>query len=471
LRRLATGGTSDVLLACTEGPGGFGRVVVLKVLLREFQNDERFVQMFLREAAAYARLTHPAIVRLYDFFAERERLVLVLEYVDGVALNKLHTLLRAGGQHLDDSASMFIAWRLFSALWAAHSARDSLTGEFGPVIHRDVNPSNVLIPWDGHVKIADFGMAKVSGLDRDAAAGLLKGTFGYVAPEQARGDHVTVRADVYVGCVLLWELLAGRRAIVRAGRPESDLAAAMAVPSFPALAALRPDLPRVLLDAVACGLGTNPDGRAITAEDVCNVLRTVADLDEGRRSLVETLSALRPPATEEELAVTTSHPQTVITPVTASVAEPGVASHRPVSLSGAVGQPAASVILWISAIVSAVALCTAVAVRAWPRPRVSGGHAMASPVTLSVTAPPPAAVWSAAAAAPAPPASEVPESTSGTITVPVSRVGHRVWIDDHVVGEAPGRYAVTCGAHTVRVGSQGDTRHVVVPCNGDVPVQ
>src|SRR5271167_4106079 len=100
LRRLATGGTSDVLLACTEGPGGFERVVVLKLLLRQFRDDKRFEQMFLREAAAYARLTHPAVVRLYDFFAERERLVLVLEYVDGLPLNKLLALLRGAGGRL-----------------------------------------------------------------------------------------------------------------------------------------------------------------------------------------------------------------------------------------------------------------------------------------------------------------------------------------------------------------------------------
>src|SRR5271155_1675698 len=84
LKRLATGGTSDVLLACTEGPGGFERVVVLKLLLEQFRADARLERMFLREAAAYARLSHPAIVRLYDFFSEEGRLVLVLEYVDGL---------------------------------------------------------------------------------------------------------------------------------------------------------------------------------------------------------------------------------------------------------------------------------------------------------------------------------------------------------------------------------------------------
>src|SRR5271156_3146585 len=93
IRRLATGGTSDILLACAEGPGGFERVVVLKTLLRQFRQDARFESMFFREAAAYARLSHPAIVRLYDFFAAEGKLVIVLEYVDGLPLNRARVLL------------------------------------------------------------------------------------------------------------------------------------------------------------------------------------------------------------------------------------------------------------------------------------------------------------------------------------------------------------------------------------------
>lgn len=469
LRRLATGGTSDVLLACAEGPGGFQRVVVLKLLLRQFRHDGRFERMFLREAAAYARLSHPAIVRLYDFFAERDRLVLVLEYVDGLPLNRVYALLRGVGGRLDDAASLFIAWRLFSALAAAHCAKDPLTGEFGPVIHRDVNPSNLLVPWDGHVKLADFGMAKVSGLPDDGPAGLLRGTFGYVAPEQARGGEVTVRADVYVGCLILWELLAGRKAIVRTARFDGDVDRGMSVPSFPALATLRPDLPRVLLDAVASGLGTNADGRGLTAEDMSNVLRTVADLDEGRRSLVEALSALRSSAAGEHLVGTTPPPQAVITPVTPSASERKPSSHRPVSLSGQAPPQGAGVALWLAALAT-LGLCLALGFRLRPHTGPASVTASAATAVPAVTAAASLAPSAAASTAPSAPA-EGRDATSGTITVPASRAGHRVWIDDHLVGEAPGRYAVSCGAHSIRVGSQGDLQRVDVACNGDVLVR
>ena len=309
LHRIATGGTSDVLLARAEGPHGFARVVVLKLLLPEYRHDERLERMFATEAAAYARLSHPAIVKLFDFFSDSGQLVMVLEYIDGVALHKLRALLRADGTRLDDRASLFLAARVFGALSAAHAARDPQSGEFAPVIHRDVNPSNVLIPWDGHAKIADFGIAKVAGVDGDRTqAGLVKGTYGYMAPEQARGEPVSVAADVYAATLLVWELLAGRKAIMRGGGSDLDVLRAMAEPTFPALSALRPDLPRPLIDAVAVGLQPDPDKRTIHAEEMVQVLRSCADLEVGRQQLVEALDVVRPPSLHDDMATTVTGP-------------------------------------------------------------------------------------------------------------------------------------------------------------------
>ncbi|HEY8087664.1 MAG TPA: serine/threonine-protein kinase, partial [Polyangiaceae bacterium] len=336
VRRLATGGTSDVLLARAEGPHGFERVVVLKVLLQQFREDEKFERMFAREAAAYARLSHPAIVKLYDFFSDAGQLVMVLEYVDGLPLHKLRALLRPSGKPLDDRASMFVASRIFGALSAAHSARDPATGEFSPVIHRDVNPSNVLIPWDGHVKIADFGIAKVAGISGDTQAGFIKGTYGYMAPEQVRGEAVTVRTDVYAACLLFWELLAGRKAIVRGSSSDLEVLRAMAEPKFPALAALRPDLPGPLLDAIERGLQPDPDRRAITADELFGALRAATNLDAGRRVLIDALAGVRPAATPEDLAITTSRASVLPVPRAPDSAEATIPNQ--VALRGAPSQ-------------------------------------------------------------------------------------------------------------------------------------
>ncbi|HEX8792527.1 MAG TPA: serine/threonine-protein kinase, partial [Polyangiaceae bacterium] len=300
VRRLATGGTSDVLLARAEGPHGFERAVVLKLLLQQYRDDQQFERMFAREAAAYARLSHPAIVKLFDFFSDAGQLVMVLEYVEGLPLHKLRALLRKP-RFLDDPAAMFVGARIFGALGAAHSARDPQTGELAPVIHRDVNPSNVLIPWDGHVKIADFGIAKVTGVDNDKTqAGFIKGTYGYMAPEQVRGETVTVRTDVYVASLLLWELLVGRKAIVRGSGTDLDVLRAMAEPAFPTLAALRPELPKPVLDAIDRGLERDPEKRDIDAEEVASALRAACDLEQGRQRLVDTLGAIRPPSYHDD---------------------------------------------------------------------------------------------------------------------------------------------------------------------------
>jgi serine/threonine protein kinase len=197
LRRLASGAASDVLLARAEGPHGFQRVVALKILLAKTKADPDFERHFAAEASAYARLSHPAVVKLYDFFAADGQLVMVLEFVDGLPLHKLRAMLAIAGERIDDKAALFLGLRIFSALAAAHGARDPATGEFAPIAHSDVNPSNILVPWDGHVKLGDFGIARAAGLQSDPRSGFIKGTYGYVAPEQVTGDGATLSADVY----------------------------------------------------------------------------------------------------------------------------------------------------------------------------------------------------------------------------------------------------------------------------------
>ncbi len=300
IKRLATGGTSDVLLARAEGPHGFERTVVLKRLLSEHQEDPEFARMFTREASAYSRLSHPAIVRLFDFFTAQRQLIMVLEYIDGVSLARLMQATIGSGRTLDDRAALFVASRVFDALAAAHAARDPETGDFAAVIHRDINPSNVLIPWDGHVKLADFGIAKIVGTEGDTKTGVggIKGTYGYMAPEQVTGDRVTVRTDVYAASLVLWELLAHKKAIQSDKLPEMEILRAMAEPNIPSLEALRPDLSPVLREAVARGLEPNARNRTISAEEMVSVLREhMTSLDDARNALVASLGPLRRGAT------------------------------------------------------------------------------------------------------------------------------------------------------------------------------
>ncbi len=292
VRKLATGGTSDVLLAKAEGPHGFERLVVLKLLLPEYTHDADVKGMFAREAAAYARLSHPSIVRLYDFFANDEQLVMVLEYIDGPPLSRLRGMLKAVSQQLDDATAIYVASSLFAGLAAAHGAMDD-GGEPAPVIHRDVNPSNILVPWDGNVKLADFGVAKVTGASHQSSVGLIRGTFGYMAPEQVKGETVTPRADVYAGAIILWELLTKRRAFIRGALPEIEVLRELAEPRIVSIDVLRPDLDRSVRDAIKRALEPRGERRTITAEEMASILRSVVSEGEGRETLAKALALVR----------------------------------------------------------------------------------------------------------------------------------------------------------------------------------
>jgi serine/threonine protein kinase len=498
MRPLATGSTSDILLAREEGPHGFARVVVLKVLLPRFRDDEGYGRLFAREASAYARLPHPAVARLYQLLSDEGELALVLEYVEGLALNKLRAELHRVGDRLGDQASMFIAFRLFSALSAAHSARDPLSGEFSPVIHGDVNPSNMIVPWDGYAKLIDFGSATLSGIGGVAQATLFP--HPYWAPEQARGHEVSPRSDLYSASLILWELLTGRRAMTRGRESNDELRRALADRSLPSLAALRPDLPRSIHDIVARGLRIDPDRRDVFAEDACAVLRAAVDLGRARTALAEGLAGMRFASIEDTHLATTPNlsrygPLAKPSPPPPPVQYP---SDRPVVLAGppiiATGRSpwGAGVFAWrrsprvfawrrspAFALLALAVGCAGLLLRRGPAkgpadtapspiatfPRPALAAASREPAASEIPSAP-------SAAAPAAASSAVdPAPTRATITVPASRAGHRVWVDGRLVGQSPATFVVRCGAHAVRVGSHGFVQQIEVRCGTDVVVR
>ena len=238
VRRLGFGRTSEVLLATRLFPGNFERRVVVKRLLARWENEPERQAVLAAEALAYARVAHPAIVQLFDFFSHDGHLALVLEYVDGLSLARLLERKRARREGVSDRVAFFVGSRVFAALAAAHAARDPRSGEETPVVHRDVSPANVLVPWDGFVKLGDFDLAKVVGVSGDTRGGLMKGTYGYMAPEQVTGDPVTPRTDIYAGCLVLRELLLGHPAFSEE-LPELELLRAMAEPRLAPIESMR----------------------------------------------------------------------------------------------------------------------------------------------------------------------------------------------------------------------------------------
>jgi serine/threonine protein kinase/ABC-type branched-subunit amino acid transport system substrate-binding protein len=206
------GGMSDVYLAVTEGTEAaarFQKLLVIKMLKPELSEDSEFVAMFLNEARLAARLNHPNVVQTIEVGEAGGRYFLAMEYLEG---QPLHRVLRNNDARarlgLDMRLHMLI--QALAGLHYAHERRD-YDGSPLDIVHRDVSPANLFVTYDGHVKLMDFGIAKARDSNSETRVGVFKGKAAYVAPEQARGETVDRRADVYSVGVVLWELLTGRR--------------------------------------------------------------------------------------------------------------------------------------------------------------------------------------------------------------------------------------------------------------------
>ena len=199
---------AEVFLAKKQGAEGTYKVLVLKRILPTHGGSRRFRSMFIEEARLATRLNHPNVVQVYELqdFGD-EGLLLAMEYVEGFDLGRLVSASRSKGTRVPPWVAAWIVAEAGKGLHYAHEKRDE-AGQPLEIVHRDVSPQNILLSLDGGVKIADFGIASARFLAEEQ--GVLKGKFGYMSPEQARGENVDRRSDLYALGVILWEILAGR---------------------------------------------------------------------------------------------------------------------------------------------------------------------------------------------------------------------------------------------------------------------
>jgi serine/threonine-protein kinase len=488
VRRLGFGRKSEVVLATRKFLGDFERTVVVKRLLSRCADDPERQDVIAAEALAYARVSHPAIVQLFDVFSHEGHLALVLEYVDGLSLTNVVEGLRARRERLGDRAALYIAGRLFAALAAAHSAKDPRTGEITPVIHRDVSPANVLVPWDGFVKLGDFDLSKVIGVSGDTRGGLMKGTYGYMAPEQITGEPVTPRTDVYAGCLVLRELLLGRPAFDER-LAELELLKSMLEPRLAPVETLRTGVPRRLANALARGLVPDANHRSISASEMVEVIRSYVDMEQAHAELVSRVQRLRPGSSAASRAAQPSSSSSArasrpsLRPSSAPLVTPpafptpramtisNVDSLRPVE-EGASVPPVRSRTRSLSVI--GVATFVAVFVVVFGVATfLQSPHGQAGGASVAAQPPPPEPSASLAGATVVPTAAVAPPApTFGTIVPPVAARHHRMWVDGELVDLAKDpTLKVSCGPHVVRVGSSGAAQSIDVPCGGRVTVR
>jgi serine/threonine protein kinase len=213
--RIGKGGMAEIFLARAQLEAGISRLVVVKQIHRHLSEDPAFSKAFVDEAKLAAGLRHGNIAQVLDLgrseAVDGALLYMAMEYVEGLDLNQLLRRLSKGRVSLPLEHALLIVREVLVALDVAHRATGPDGAPLG-LVHRDVSPSNVLLSFDGEVKLCDFGIAKATGAASEAGdGGRIVGKSAYMAPEQARGEGIDARADVFAAGILLWELCAGRR--------------------------------------------------------------------------------------------------------------------------------------------------------------------------------------------------------------------------------------------------------------------
>jgi eukaryotic-like serine/threonine-protein kinase len=285
LQKIASGGMAEIFRARRTGVAGFEKIVAVKRILPHLSHDPSFVQRFVDEARVAAGLAHPNIVQIYDLGRVGASYYIAMEYVDGADLRTILRRLRDHAERFPIGLAVLVASRLAAALEHAHG-KNGAEGQPLEIVHRDVSPPNVLISFEGSVKLTDFGIARAAIRVAVTEKGELRGKLMYMSPEQASGQRVDHRSDIFSLGVVLYELLTDQRPFF-AG---SDLSLLEAVRrgSFTPAAALLPAIPARLDAAVSWALRKEPAERPANAGEL-------------RRALEETLAELGSPG-EPELA-------------------------------------------------------------------------------------------------------------------------------------------------------------------------
>ncbi|MET0342394.1 MAG: serine/threonine-protein kinase [Polyangiales bacterium] len=299
---LGRGGMARVYLALMAGPAGFSKLLVIKVLRDDpdavLSGVSDRLQMFWEEARLAARLSHPNIVQTHEVGESNGRYFIAMEYLDGQSYSALLThVLR---DTIPRAEHLRIVAEVARALHYSHTLR-SYQGESIGVVHRDISPHNVVLTYDGQVKLVDFGVATTEDPEHVTRVGVIKGKLDYIAPEQLRGEPIDGRADVFALGAVLWEALcdqrfAGGRKVADASKVQARLTGAERK-----LAEIDPTLPRDLVEIVERAIALEPDQRYPDAAAFADAIEAyLASIEE--RPSAKTLSAVISPMFEAQRA-------------------------------------------------------------------------------------------------------------------------------------------------------------------------
>lgn len=252
LDRINVGGMAEVFKAKAFGVEGFEKIVAIKRILPTMSEDDEFIKMFVDEARITVQLHHENIVQVHELGRESGQYYIAMEYVSGRDMRQVLDSMKKRGETIPISTAAYIASSVAEGLDYAHHKSDN-TGKNLNLIHRDVSPQNILVSYDGAVKITDFGIAKAEDRASKTQAGVLKGKFAYMSPEQVRGQSIDGRSDIFAVGILLYEMVTGERLFLG----ESDFSTLDKVrkaevrPPSELNASLPPELEAIILKALA----------------------------------------------------------------------------------------------------------------------------------------------------------------------------------------------------------------------------
>jgi serine/threonine protein kinase/predicted ATPase len=262
VRKVGTGGMAEVFLARTTVAQGLAKTLVIKKIHPAYARSRQFVAMFVDEAKIALGLNHPNIIQVFDFGAVGDTYFLAMEYVEGNDLLRLLQDCAAQRRRIPYGISAYVVQQMAKGLDYAHRKVDEFGEPLG-IVHRDISPQNVLLSWDGAVKIVDFGIARARDVHEDE--GVIKGKFSYMSPEQGRGEPVDCRSDVFAAGIVLFEMVCARPLFPGKGKEALELVKSGALPRPRDHA---PELPESLENIIVRALAFHRDDRFQTARDM-----------------------------------------------------------------------------------------------------------------------------------------------------------------------------------------------------------
>jgi serine/threonine protein kinase len=267
LERIGVGGMAEVYRANSLGAEGFERPIAIKRILPNLAEDEDFVKMFIDEAKIAVQLSHPNIVGIFDLGRFGDDYFIAMELVHGRDLRQIQDREAQLGRRMPLEIALHASMKVCEALHHAHfKGGGSMMGEPVFIIHRDVSPQNVLVSYDGQVKVTDFGLAKAAGRAVQTQAGIIKGKLAYMSPEQLTTVPIDQRSDVFAAGTLLWEMLTGERLFL--GKNDRETIQNVFQANVPSPRTLDPAIPVELDRVVMKALAKDRDHRYRTAQEL-----------------------------------------------------------------------------------------------------------------------------------------------------------------------------------------------------------